>query len=98
MVTQVLLFHLVAITSSSNYLTLPGSDWLVADFSFSVLLDMSRIVYNYFNHDDPFLKDPLEKVEADLAESEDSEPLVENDIEVKWNRPNLSPTTTNFNN
>lgn len=81
-----------------EYLTLPGSDWLVADFSFPVLRDISRIVYNYFNHDDPYLEDPLEKVEADSAESEDSEPLVENDIEVEVESAEPVTDTTNFNN
>jgi beta-lactamase class A len=42
-----------------EYLSQPGADWLVADYSFPILRDMSRIVYNYFNADDPYTGNAL---------------------------------------
>ncbi len=52
-----------------TYLSEPASDWLVADFSFPILREMSRITYNYFNADDPYLGDAL--LEADRFDEDD---------------------------
>lgn len=41
-----------------EYLHQPGS-WLVADVSFPILRDIARLVYNYFNMDNPYLGDAL---------------------------------------
>lgn len=46
-----------------EYLFLPGGDWLVADYSFPILRELSRIVYNYFNRDNPYLGRPSEPIE-----------------------------------
>ena len=40
-----------------GYLAEPGSDWLVADFSFPIIRNQSRIVYNFFNPNEPYLVD-----------------------------------------
>lgn len=80
-----------------EYLTLPGSDWLVADFSFPVLRDMSRIVYNYFNHDDPYLVHPTVRLEEASAETETSEPFVENAIESDVELESAEPITDTSN-
>ncbi len=37
------------------YLSDPGVDWLVADLTFPVMQEISRITYNYFNADNPYL-------------------------------------------
>lgn len=47
-----------------TYLTQPATDWLVADYSFPILREMSRTVYNYFNTDAPYLDDPLAEIIA----------------------------------
>lgn len=36
-----------------------NGDWLQSSISFPVLREISRAVYNYFNHDDPYLGDAL---------------------------------------
>ena len=68
-----------------TYLTEPGSDWLVADNSFPILREMSRIVYNYFNADDPYLEEriieELVEEEAD-ADASDTFDLEENALET----------------
>ena len=55
--------------------------WLVADYSFPILREMSRITYNYFHMDDPYEGHPLrdipaleeETVEGEAVESEETE-------------------------
>lgn len=42
------------------YLTQPETDWLVADYSFPILRELSRITYNYFNQDAPYAGRPPE--------------------------------------
>jgi beta-lactamase class A len=39
----------------------PEADWLSSDYSFPILREISRAVYNYFNHDDPFMGRPEEE-------------------------------------
>ncbi|HSH01541.1 MAG TPA: serine hydrolase [Anaerolineae bacterium] len=39
-----------------EYLHQPG-DWLVSEVSFPILRQISRVTYNYFNHDDPFIEE-----------------------------------------
>lgn len=46
-----------------EYLTQPDSDWLVADYSFPILREISRVVYNYFNEDAPYMGDALQEAE-----------------------------------
>jgi beta-lactamase class A len=41
-----------------EYLHLPG-DWLVSDYSFPILREVARAVYNYFNLDNPYTGDAL---------------------------------------
>ena len=63
-----------------EYLTQPSTDWLVADYSFPVLREISRIVYNYFNFDQPYLGDPLMEKEREvqpLATEESAESTVQ---------------------
>ena len=45
-----------------EYLHRPGG-WLQADYSFPILREISRAVYNYFNFDDPYVGDALEEEE-----------------------------------
>jgi beta-lactamase class A len=56
-----------------TYLADPAVDWLVADYSFPILREMSRITYNYFNQDAPYVGNPLE--EEKRFESADSTPI-----------------------
>ncbi|HFC11204.1 MAG TPA: serine hydrolase [Anaerolineae bacterium] len=37
------------------YVSDPGVDWLVADLSFPIMRGLSRIAYNYYNNDNPYL-------------------------------------------
>lgn len=39
-----------------TYLHDPDTDFLVSDFSFPILWELSRITYNYFNFEDPYLE------------------------------------------
>jgi beta-lactamase class A len=39
------------------YYVTQNTGWLSAEISFPLLWEMSRVVYNYFNHDDPYLED-----------------------------------------
>jgi hypothetical protein len=39
-----------------EYLAQPESDWLVHEISFPILREVSRTVYNYFNHEEPYLE------------------------------------------
>lgn len=66
-----------------EYLTQPGTDWLVADNSFPVLRNMSRIVYNYFNADNPYLDDPLEEILAEEDEAERADDVPEDSAETE---------------
>lgn len=43
-----------------EYLAQPHTDWLVHDFSFPILRNVSRGVYNYFNIDAPYFGEPAE--------------------------------------
>ncbi|MEM7118130.1 MAG: serine hydrolase [Chloroflexota bacterium] len=36
------------------YLSQPGSDWLEPNYSFPIMREISRAVYNYFNYDAPY--------------------------------------------
>lgn len=50
-----------------EYLVQPHTDWLVHDFSFPILRNVSRAVYNYFNVDAPYFGEP-EEVNGDAVE------------------------------
>jgi beta-lactamase class A len=50
-----------------EFLYQPGG-WLVADYSFPILREISRTVYNYFNADDPFLGDRTLVLPSDAAQ------------------------------
>ena len=58
------------------YLTQPESDWLVAGYSFPLIRELSRITYNYFNPDAPYVgrpnADEVGTESAAEAESQDS--------------------------
>ncbi len=56
-----------------EYLTQPHTDWLVHDFSFPILRNISRAVYNYFNIEAPYFGEP----EPDEGVIEEAEPLEE---------------------
>lgn len=68
-----------------EYLHYPGN-WLQSDFSFPILREISRAVYNYFNFDDPYLGDRLaedgwlDEEELDEAALDES-PALEGDGE-----------------
>jgi beta-lactamase class A len=50
-----------------TYVTQPGG-WLVSDISFPLLWEMSRLTYNYFNRDAPYMKeDVIARAEAAAA-------------------------------
>jgi hypothetical protein len=63
-----------------EYLHYPGS-WLQSDFSFPILREISRAVYNYFNFDAPYVGDRLAEEEdtsgevADEAALDDEAPV-----------------------
>ena len=61
-----------------EYLAQPHTDWLVHDFSFPVLREVSRAVYNYFNLDAPYFGEP-EEVNGDAAE--ETSPAEEESLE-----------------
>ena len=42
----------------------PENDWLMSDYSFPILREISRSAYNYFNPDDPYEGRPLEEIIA----------------------------------
>lgn len=50
-----------------TYLHQP-SGFIISDESFPVLWEISRLTYNYFNFDDPYLGDPQARAEAAAAE------------------------------
>jgi beta-lactamase class A len=56
-----------------EYLTQPESDWLVHDFSFPVLRNVSRAVYNYFNVDAPYFGEPEVIIDQPSEEETPSE-------------------------
>ena len=39
-----------------TYVTDPGVDWLIADLSFPIMRETARIVYNYFNFENPYVE------------------------------------------
>lgn len=43
------------------YLHDPTTDFLVSDYSFPIIWELSRITYNYFNIENPNLEDPVER-------------------------------------
>ena len=54
-----------------EYLTQPDTDWLVHEFSFPILREVSRSVYNYFNIDAPYFEDKVpEAGEEEIPEKE----------------------------
>lgn len=46
----------------------PETDWLSSDYTFPIIREISRAVYNYFNHDNPYEGIPQEHLEALAAE------------------------------
>lgn len=52
-----------------TYVTQPGS-WLEADTSFPLLWELSRLTYNYFNFEAPYLDDPMPRAEQAAMERE----------------------------
>lgn len=42
------------------YLSQPGSDWLEPNYSFPIMREISRAVYNYFNYDVPYTREELD--------------------------------------
>ncbi len=67
-----------------EYLTMPGSDWLVYDISFPILREISRATYNYFNFDNPNLETPEERAlrEAARIQAEQAQQEQANDAET----------------
>lgn len=58
-----------------TYLHDPDTDFLVSDYSFPILWELSRITYNYFNVDAPNLEDPVARAEREaIARGETIEP------------------------
>lgn len=58
-----------------EYLNQPG-DWLVADESFPILREIARTVYNYFNMDEPYLLNDIDRrpqIDPDNPFSENQE-------------------------
>ncbi len=47
------------------YLHDPETDFLVSDYSFPIMWELSRIAYNYFNFDDPNLENPVVRAERE---------------------------------
>ena len=47
------------------YLHDPDTDFLVSDYSFPIMWELSRIIYNYFNFTDPNLEDPVVRAERE---------------------------------
>lgn len=84
-----------------EYLTDPASDWLVHDTSFPILREISRSVYNFFNHEQPYFEDRLAEVEAEESSSgaqfgevqTDDETAVENEP-LEEPTPQPTPDTT----
>lgn len=64
-----------------TYLHDPDTDFLVSEYSFPIMWELSRITYNYFNPTEPYLEDPVVRAEREArangtfvepdAESED---------------------------
>jgi hypothetical protein len=64
-----------------EYLTQPHTDWLVHDFSFPVLRNVSRAVYNYFNVDAPYFGEPEEEHEEPAEEATQEAAPAEEEID-----------------
>jgi beta-lactamase class A len=47
------------------YYVTQNTGWLSAEISFPLLWEMSRVVYNYFNHDEPYLEDAWARAERE---------------------------------
>jgi beta-lactamase class A len=47
------------------YYVTQNTGWLSAEISFPLLWEMSRVVYNYFNYDDPYLEDIWARAERE---------------------------------
>lgn len=60
-----------------TYLHQPGSSFLVSDYSFPILWDLSRTVYNFFNRENPNLEDPRVRAEREAALREAAETAVD---------------------
>lgn len=52
-----------------TYLHKPDTDFLVSDYSFPILWELSRITYNFFNMNDPYLEDPTVRAEEAAQEA-----------------------------
>jgi beta-lactamase class A len=51
------------------YVADPSTGWLPSYISFPILWEMSRLTYNYFNSNDPYLEDPQVRAEQAAAEA-----------------------------
>jgi beta-lactamase class A len=47
------------------YYVTQNTGWLSAEISFPLMWEMSRVVYNYFNHDAPYLEDAWARAERE---------------------------------
>jgi beta-lactamase class A len=74
------------------YLHQPQNDFLVSEYSFPILWELSRTTYNYFNFDNPNLEDPLVRAERE-AEVREAEALLP-ETAVPDN-PNTAPDESN---
>ena len=82
-----------------EYVTQPSTDWLIADYSFPLLREISRIVYNYFNFDQPYLGDPLTEKERELefpatTESAEATPNAEESDGAESAETTVTPKST----
>ncbi len=50
-----------------TYVTDPGVDWLVAELSFPIMRELSRIAFNFYNPDTPYLDFRDYEIEAAIA-------------------------------
>jgi hypothetical protein len=69
-----------------TYVADPSTGWLPSYISFPILREMSRLTYNYFNPNNPYLEDPQvradrEAAAAAAAAEEAGETAVEEPIE-----------------
>lgn len=66
------------------YLHDPETDFLVSDYSFPIIWELSRITYNYFNFDNPNLEDPVVRAEREArARGTFVEPDAEPELETE---------------
>ena len=62
-----------------TYVSDPGVDWLVSELSFPIMRELSRIVYNYYNPENPHLDFREYEIEAALAAG-----IIDEEEAAKW--------------